>query len=250
MKVRVGGILDLSTVDWRGHTCLMVFFAGCNLRCPFCCNSTLIPLGSGSEVDLETLKDRVLANFGFNDALGVTGGEPSLQPDAVLTLFAWAKDVGLKTFLNTNGTNPELLRRLAEAKALDYVALDIKAPLEVNAYNHVSGLADSGKVVAEIREALAFCRDIRIPMEARTTIVPGLIDYEAAIRKIVKSVKGHGAYILQEFFPFDSVLDPRLRKLKPSSRESLLHLSTEALLQGLSEVYIRTHDHGLERVTL
>ena len=250
MKARVGSIVDLSTIDWQGNTCSMVFFAGCNFRCPFCCNSSLIPLNSGAEVDLTMLQERVSANQGFVDALGVTGGEPCLQPDAVTSLFKWSKKTGFKTFLNTNGTNPDLVLSLREEKALSYVALDIKAPLEPMAYSRVTGLADSSNAVALIRRTLRTCIESEIPFEARTTIVPDLIEDEESIRRIARLLEGHGAYFLQEFSPFEDIPDSELRRKKPPKREHLLKLARSSLHEGATQVYIRTREHGSERVTL
>ena len=250
MKARVGGIVDLSTVDWQGNTCSMIFFAGCNLRCPFCCNASLIPLKSGAEVDLEMLQERIAANHDFIEGLGATGGEPSLQPDAIHALFAWAKETGFKTFLNTNGTNPNLLTRLAEAGTLSYVALDIKAPLEVEAYNRAAGLSDSSDTIAKIRETLKICIDQKIPFEARTTIVPTLIDDENSIRKIAKLLEGHATYYLQEFFPFEEIPDLELRRQKPPTKAHLIQLAKTALHEGVAQAYIRTREYGAERITL
>jgi len=250
MKARVGGIVDLSTIDWQGNTCSMIFFAGCNFRCPFCCNSTLIPLKSGGEVDLEMLQERVSANHGFVDGVGVTGGEPCLQPDALIALFAWAKKTGFKTFLNTNGTKPDLISTLTNAGTLSYVALDIKAPLETEAYNRVTGLADSSHAIAQIRRTLRICIDHEIPFEARTTVVPSLIEDEDSIRQIARLLEGHGAYYLQEFFPFESVQDQELRQQKPPKKELLLQLAKSALREGVAQAYVRTRESGSERVIL
>jgi pyruvate formate lyase activating enzyme len=249
MKIRVGSIVDLSTIEWPGHICLLIFFAGCNLRCPFCSNSTLIPLDSGAEVEIEYLQRRIQENASIIDSVGVTGGEPSLQPEAIMALFSWAKRVGFGTFLNTNGTNPELVSELARAGVLDYVALDIKAPLEAEAYSRVVGIRDASEVVAKVSKTLEVCRSIRIPMEARTTVVPGLIDDDISIRRIARILSGYGVYFLQEFVPFESVLDPKLRKIRSPSREQLLKLGISALSEGVKEVFIRTRKFGSERVT-
>ncbi|MEM2093747.1 MAG: anaerobic ribonucleoside-triphosphate reductase activating protein [Candidatus Bathyarchaeia archaeon] len=250
MKARVGSIIDISTIEWRGNTCSMVFFAGCNFQCPYCSNSSLIPLKSGVEVDLETVENWILASIDFIDAVGVTGGEPSLQPNAVATLFEWASRSGLKTFLNTNGTNPELIRDLIRRRILSYVAFDIKAPLEVEAYNRVTGLADSSYAITQVRKTLRICIDYKVPFEVRTTVVPGLIDDDRSIQRIAKELDGHGSYYLQQFFPFEDIPSEELRLQKPPTRERLIQLAKLALNEGVQEVFIRTRNHGVERVNL
>ena len=251
MKIRIGSLLDLSTVDWYGHTVFMIFCAGCNFRCPFCSNSSLIPIDSGGDVDVELVKNRVLANIGFLDALGFTGGEPSLQPRPIIELCGWAKKEGLKTFLNTNGSNPRLVGDLAVKNILDYVALDIKAPLRPEVYGGVSGLGEGvDTIVANIKEALEICRRAGLPVEVRTTIVPTLIDDEMSIREIARSVRDCTVYVIQEFFPFEEVLDEELRGVKPPRRELLIKLARSALEEGVREVYVRTREDGMEKVVL
>ena len=249
-KIRIGSILDLSTVDWRGHTVFMVFCSGCNFRCPFCSNSPLIPMDSGREVDLSSVEERVLANRKFVDALGFTGGEPSLQPDSIMELCGWAKEEGLETFLNTNGSNPRLIEELSRRGLIDYVALDVKAPLRPEVYGSIIGLNSGVEgIVENIKEVIRFCKGADLTLETRTTIAPTLIDDEKSIREIARSVSASDLYVIQEFFPFEEVLDEKLRKLKSPEKELLLMLARSALEEGLREVYIRTRQNGMERVT-
>ncbi|MCD6480271.1 radical SAM protein, partial [Candidatus Bathyarchaeota archaeon] len=98
-KMRLGGILDLSTVDWYGNASLIVFFAGCNFRCPYCQNSPLIPTDSGVEVGVEVLRERIEKNLILLDAVVFTGGEPTLQPEGVEEAARAVRDYGLKLML-------------------------------------------------------------------------------------------------------------------------------------------------------
>jgi len=251
LKIRIGSLLDLSTIDWYRHTVFMIFCAGCNFRCSFCSNSSLIPIDSGGDVNLELIKNRVLKNMGFLDALGFTGGEPSLQPRPIIELCDWAKKKGLKTFLNTNGSNPTLIDDLTGKNILDYVALDIKAPLRPGIYGWVSGL-DKGVeiIIANIKETLDICRRAGLPLEVRTTIVPTLIDDETSIREIARSVRSCTIYVIQEFFPFKEVLNEQLRGAKPPRRELLIKLAKLALEEGVKDVYVRTRENGMEKIML
>ena len=250
-KIRIGSILDLSTVDWRGHTVFMLFCSGCNFRCPFCSNSALIPLNSGREVEIEDITNRILENREFIDALGITGGEPTLQPESIMELCMWAKEEGLKIFLNTNGSNPSLITSLLKKNIIDYVALDVKAPLRLKEYGLTIGL-DSGvkQIIKNVEEVITLCNESGLQLETRTTIVPTLIDDEASIREIARSVKNSSLYVIQEFFPFDEVLDEKLRNVSSPERELLLRLAKSALDEGVKEVYIRTRQNGMERVYL
>ncbi len=200
---------------------------------------------------MDSVEKRILSNLSLLDAVGFTGGEPSLQPQPVTELCRWARENGLRTFLNTNGSNPDFVRELSVLCLLDYVALDVKAPLRPDAYGPVVGL-ESGveEIVRRVRETIRVCREMKVPLEARTTVVPTLVDSDNVIREIARSVRGCNLYILQEFSPFDSVLDEKLRKLKPPSRELLIRLARGVLDEGVNDVYIRTRRGGLEKVTI
>jgi pyruvate formate lyase activating enzyme len=248
--MRVGSFLDLSTIDWHGHTTFMLFCSGCNFRCPFCDNASLIPVNSGGEIDLKTVEKRIQENIRFLDAVGFTGGEPSLQPKPVIALCEWTKGRGLQTFLNTNGSNPRLIDEMARRELLDYVAMDVKAPFNKEAYRRATGLkGDISKVMADVKESIMVCERAELSLEIRTTIVPTLIDDEQSIREIVETIGGSGIYVLQEFFPFNDMPDERLRRIKPPERASLVRLARTALEGGVGEVYIRTRGRGMEKIS-
>lgn len=245
----MGSLLDLSTIDWPNHITLLLFCAGCNFKCPFCMNATLIPANSGGEIDLDLVKERVLGNIGFLDAVGATGGEPGLQPEPIIELYRWAKRNSVKTFLNTNGSNPQLIDRLLAENLLDHAAIDVKAPLRPEAYGKVIGLSgDFEKIIENVRRSLELCRKAGVSVEVRTTIVPTLIEEEESIREIARVAKCYGSYVLQQYFPFEDVPDEKLRMVKSTNRDALIKLARSSLEEGAVEVYIRTRESGMERI--
>jgi pyruvate formate lyase activating enzyme len=228
----------------------MVFCSGCNFHCPFCANSSLVPANSGVSIRLNLIKERVTANIGFLDAIGFTGGEPSLQPQPVIELCQWAKTEGLKVFINTNGSKPEFINRMVKHALLDYIAIDVKAPFTECAYSQVSGIEKNiGRIIENIMKTIKLCENAHIPTEIRTTIVPTLIDDERSIHTIAGSLQGRIKYVLQEFFPFKDVLDKTMRKIKPPSRQLMVKLAKVAVQAGLPEVYIRMRETGMELIT-
>src|SRR5512142_373904 len=112
VRLRVGGVTDMSTIDWYGYVSLIVFCAGCNYRCPYCQNSALIPVDAGREISLELLEDRFEANKMINDAVVFTGGEPALQPNAIVEAAKLAKSRKLKVMLDTNGSVTENIDKI------------------------------------------------------------------------------------------------------------------------------------------
>ena len=250
--MRIGGVVDKSTVDWYGNVSLIVFFAGCNFRCPYCHNSGLIPMDSGEEVELDYLRQRILVNMTpvpVLDSVVLTGGEPTLQAEAVREVAGLVRELGLKVMLDTNGSVPEAIEPLLEAGLVDRVALDIKAPLNARDYGKGAGISDAEEVVSNVGRTLDLCMEYGVEVEARTTVAPTVTDSERFIREIAGDIKDRCAvYYLQQYDNTGEVLSPRLKELAPPSRERLVELAEVALGEGLGNVYVKTREDGLERV--
>ncbi len=251
-RMRLGGILDLSTVDWYGNASLIVFFAGCNFRCPYCQNSPLIPPDSGVEVGVEVLRERIEKNLILLDAVVFTGGEPTLQPKGVEEAARAVRDYGLKLMLDTNGSMPSVIEGLLKEELIDRVALDVKAPLRAEPYGRVIGLPEAGASMARrVEESLELCNQYGVEVEVRTTVAPGISDDPDFIREIARSIRGRcTVYYLQQFDNTGNILDESLKALEPPTRERLMELGRVALEEGVGEVYIKTRRHGLERVQI
>jgi pyruvate formate lyase activating enzyme len=248
--MRLGGITDISTVDWYGNVSMVVFFAGCNFRCPYCQNSDLIPAGSGEEVELELLRRRIEVGLSLLDSVVFTGGEPLLQQKAVLEAAELVKNLGLKLMLDTNGSLPRVVEKLLDAGLVDRVALDVKAPLTTEDYGRVIGLPRLGAEMAEsVEYAFELCNSHGVEVEARTTVAPTVSDDLDFIRRIAPSIKGRcSIYYLQQFDNTGNVLSPRLKELEPPSREEMVELADAAIGEGVRNVYIKTRELGLERI--
>ena len=246
--MRIGGVVDMSTIDWHGNVSLVVFFAGCNFRCPYCQNSSLLPLDSGQEIDAEDLRRRVEVGRDLLDAIVITGGEPLLQPEGIEEVAGIAKDLDLKLMLNTNGSRSDVVRRLLEADLIDRVALDIKAPLTSEDYTRVTGQR-GGTLHREVEKTLEICNDHGVEIAVRTTVAPGVSDEPEFIERISSSIKGKcDEYSLQQFDNLGDVLDPELKSKNPPSRERMMELAEVALAAGLKNVNIKTRKMGLERM--
>lgn len=253
VKLRLGGITDMSTVDWYGNVSMVVFWAGCNIKCPYCHNSTLIPMDSGTEVGLSLLDERLTQSMNpvpSLDAVVFTGGEPILQAEAVIEAAKLVKKHGLLLMLDTNGTVYELVERILETGLIDRVALDVKAPLNTESIGVLTHVPELAKSHAEsMVKTLKLCRILGIPVEARTTVAPGVSDGEDYIRQIARDIKGYTeVYYLQQFDNHGDVLSPELKEMDPPTRESLISLAKAAIEEGVKNVHIKTRFEGLERV--
>lgn len=249
-EMRLGGIIDLSTVDWYGNVSLVVFFAGCNFRCPYCQNAPLIPMDSGRGVRVEALMERIEKNRMLLDAVVFTGGEPTLQPEALEAAARGVKRYGLALMLDTNGSIPRAVESLLEERLVDRVALDIKAPLRAEEYGKVIGLPELGEeMTRRVEETLNICVQHNVELEVRTTIVPGLTDYPQFVRWIARHIRGKcTVYHLQQYDNSGNILDEEIGRREPPSRERLIFLARIALEEGVEGVYIKTRRFGLERI--
>lgn len=172
----VGGFLPQSLIDWPGHIAAVLYTSGCNFRCPFCHNPELVlPAEFGAQplIPFEEVLERIARNRTLLGGVVVTGGEPTIHeglPGALRVL----KGLGLGVKLDTNGSRPEMLRQLIEEGLVDEVAMDVKAPLEPDAYSRLSGVACPPELLGRIRDSLLLLRRSGVSHSLRCTLVKGL----------------------------------------------------------------------------
>ncbi|MFA6049044.1 MAG: anaerobic ribonucleoside-triphosphate reductase activating protein [Candidatus Micrarchaeia archaeon] len=193
--VEIKGFIENTLLDYPGKIASTIFFGGCNFRCPFCHNPALVlhpdtEQTLPTEEILETLASPLMKKW--VDGICLTGGEPTLQAD-LEEFCAQLKNLGYLVKLDTNGTNPQVLEKLFSKKLVDYVAMDIKAPLEK--YDAVCGAKVDKKA---IQKSVDLIRASGIDYEFRTTAVPGLFSKEDAL-EIGKWLSGSKKFFLQQF---------------------------------------------------
>lgn len=204
--MKIGGFQPLTLSDYPGHLAAIVFTQGCNFRCPFCHNVTLLNSAAPAEtlMDEKDIVDILKTRRSLLDAVVISGGEPTLQAD--LARFAvQLKSLGFKVKLDTNGSRPAVLRALLDRRLLDHVAMDIKAP-----WNEYPRLAGVEVVTRHVRDSLALLLDNPTPCTFRTTFVPGLLA-EEDIAEIRAYLPEQAQYVVQSFIPehaFDRSLCP------------------------------------------
>lgn len=143
----IKGLQKLTLLDFPGRIACTVFLGGCNMRCPFCHNGSLV-LGGGEEISEDELLAFLESRRGRLSGVCVSGGEPTLHPD-LPDLVKKIKDLGFEVKLDTNGTNPKMLSRLISDGLVDYVAMDIKNSPEK--YAVTAGLDDECSVSRQNR---------------------------------------------------------------------------------------------------
>lgn len=201
-----GGFQPLTLSDFPFQVACIVFTQGCNLRCSYCHNPQLIELQAPAE--RETPAESQVLDFlktrqGMLDGVVISGGEPTLQSD-LIPFLCRVKNLGFLVKLDTNGTNPPVLREALHRGLLDYVAMDVKHdPLQ---YDEITGAPVDPDDLATSRDLLL---SSGIDYEFRTTVVPQFHD-DAAIEAIARFCAGASRFFLQRFCPA-GVFEPSLR---------------------------------------
>lgn len=196
--MKFSGFEKTDLVNFPSCIAATVFVRGCNFRCPYCHNVTLVNPRefTDEEYPEELIFDYLNQRKNFLDGIVVTGGEPTLYKE-IPQFIKKVKEMGFKVKLDTNGTNPEMVRQLINDNLLDYVAMDIKAPLDK--YEPFTGgsFVDMKALIGETMEIL---RNSNVSYEFRTTCPKDLLTIED-FDEIAKSLKDNETWFLQEFNP-------------------------------------------------
>lgn len=192
------GIEKSSFIDYPGNICTVIFTGGCNFKCSYCHNSSIVN-NVGNNIDEEEIITYLKKRKKFVDALCISGGEPTLQKD-LYEFICRVKKEGFLVKLDTNGTNPNLLKKLINEKLIDYVAMDIKAPLA-----KYSSITQTSVSLENIKESINVLIQNKVDYEFRTTICKELLSIED-IEIIAKEIKGCKKYVLQNFRDGETVL--------------------------------------------
>jgi pyruvate formate lyase activating enzyme len=191
----VKGFVPTSLVDWDGRISSVIFLPGCNFRCPWCyARDLVLEPEKLATITLEKLRKELEHRKRWIDGVVVCGGEPAMNED-LPELCAEIKKLGFPVKIDTNGTNPAMLSKLIKEKLVDYVAMDVKAPLNEEKYGKLNGGKD---LLDKVKESIKILMTSGVEYEFRTTLVPGLHSVED-VEEIAFYIKGAKKYALQNF---------------------------------------------------
>ena len=225
--MKIAGYEKLSLQDFPNQISCIIFTQGCNIRCPFCQNSTLIPMDSNNLISEKEIFNYLNLRKNIISGVTISGGEPTLQPD-LESFIDKVKKMKLKIKLDTNGLNPKFLEKLIDSKKIDYVAMDIKNSL--NKYSLTSGVVKIN--MQNILNSIELLKKGKVDYEFRTTIINEFHTLQD-IFEIIELI-GNSKYYLQNFKNSEYVLDKNLT----SFAEEKLVLWNE-ILKDYPNVYIR-----------
>ncbi|MFX0057131.1 MAG: anaerobic ribonucleoside-triphosphate reductase activating protein [Candidatus Hodarchaeota archaeon] len=218
--MRVGGIIDISTKDIPNKSSMVIFTVGCNLNCGFCHNKFLLSKEVGRIWEINELIDQIKSNMLVN-GISISGGEPTLQHD-LLELCKEIKKIGKYISVDTNGTNPEIIKELLPL--IDRVALDLKGPLKKNKLRKITGSNVNPDRIFETYSNVNHRE--QIDFEIRTTFVENVLK-QSDIHKIISFLRKNqfrGEFVLQQYQYSEGVGQEYKAEFKKPEHITLLNI--------------------------
>jgi pyruvate formate lyase activating enzyme len=220
--IEIGGLQKTTLIDYPGRISSTVFLIGCNFRCPFCYSSELV---LPEKIKLQPrISEKEFFNFlkerkGLLEGIVICGGEPTIHKD-LPDFIKKIKELGYLIKLDTNGSNPRMLKQLIAEGLVDYVAMDIKAPKEK--YDKATGVKVK---IRDIEKSIDILKQGKIEYEFRTTVVP-TIHLKEDVIEIAKWLSPAKKYFLQNFRP-EKTINPEFEKIKPYPEDFLIEIQKE-----------------------
>ncbi len=212
--MKVGGIERLSLIDFPGKIAAVLFFQGCSFSCPFCHNPHLVdPKQFGPVIPLPAIKEFLLSRKTRLEAVVFSGGEPTIHP-ALPSFIQEVKEMGFLTKLDTTGIHPEMIESLLKNNLLDYIAMDIKGPLE-----RYSEIVQTPLPTEKVQKTISLILSSTIPYEFRSTLLPSLHQAKDLLA-MTQMIQGARLYVLQTFRS-TTTLSPLLKNAKNFSKEEM-----------------------------
>ena len=221
--MKISGIQKLTLLDFPGKVACTVFTPGCNLRCPFCHNASLV-FSCTDEIGEESVLSFLKKRVGVLDGVCVTGGEPLLQKD-IAAFLRKVKALGYLVKLDTNGTFPDRLQPLLDEKLVDYVAMDIKA--SPDNYDNATGVVTD---LDKIRRSVTLLRQSGVAHEFRTTTVKGIhtaADFEA----IAQWLRGEERFFIQQYKVADDMIGEPFESFTKAELDTFAAIVAETVSQ-------------------
>ncbi len=231
--MEIAGYIKTSLIEWPGKISSVIFVPGCNFLCPFCHNADLVLRGGFTQIPEKRILTDLVSRRGWVEAVVVTGGEPTLQAD-LSEFLSRLKQIGFQTMIHTNGTKPEIIKKLIKKKLVDYWAMDLKGDLEnYEKYTNVQC------TIYNVQKSIELIANSGVDCEFRTTIVPGLHNLKNLIElaKQIGAVSENCRWFLQQFRPINC-LDKKYLTISPFS-SSLLYNFQKELKKIIPGVAIR-----------
>ncbi len=171
--LRIGGFLEQSLIDWEGKIVSVIFTKGCNFRCGYCHNPSLvIPelMNETEDINVDTILSYFSNRKGWLDGVVISGGEPTIHKD-LPDFLGKIKQTGLIIKVYTNGTNPLMIKKLIDDQLVDFISMDIKTIMKIEDYQGITNCI-APELMENIEESINILKSSNIQYQFRTTVIP------------------------------------------------------------------------------
>lgn len=227
---KIAGIQKTTLLDYPTKVAAIVFTQGCNFRCGYCHNPELLDYNKNTNFLPEDILNFLKTRLGKLDGIVITGGEPTLQT-GLYDFIKKIKHLDFAVKLDTNGTNPKILEKLLNENLVDYIAMDIKAPIEK--YSEITGINVNTN---NIKTSVNLIIKSSIEYEFRTTVLKSQLCFDD-FDKIGQLIKGANLYYLQKFVP-NKIYNEKLNSDTTYNNDELQAICNH-MKQYIKEVYYR-----------
>jgi len=202
--MKIGGLQPVTASDFPGRMAAIVFTQGCNFHCPFCHNSSLLPMDAPDLLGEDAVLTFLQKRRKLLDGVVISGGEPCLQDD-LAGFCRQVREMGFAVKLDTNGSRPEVIRTLLAEHCVDFIAMDIKAPL--SRLQELTGRSSHGP---QIRQSISLIAASGVDHLFRTTDVKPLLSCEG--RRSIRELVPPGSLHVVQAFVAQNAMAPSLRR--------------------------------------
>ncbi|HXK31990.1 MAG TPA: anaerobic ribonucleoside-triphosphate reductase activating protein [Candidatus Paceibacterota bacterium] len=220
--IEIGGLQKTTLIDFPGRVAATVFLLGCNFRCPFCYSAELVlpeKIKLQPRISEKDFFDFLEKRKGLLEGVVICGGEPTIHIE-LIDFIGKIKEMGYLIKLDTNGSNPGMVKKLIDNNLLDYIAMDIKSSFRK--YDKATGIKVN---LHDIKESIGTIKNSGLDYEFRMTVVPSFHEKEDVIQ-IAEEIGPAKKFFLQSFLP-EKTIDPDFEKIKPYSQDFLLAIKEE-----------------------
>jgi pyruvate formate lyase activating enzyme len=215
----IGGLQKNTLIDFPGKIACTVFLAGCNFRCPWCYSAELVlpeKIVKQPRITEKYFFDFLRDRKDLLEGVVLCGGEPTINknlPDFIKKI----KDLGFSVKLDTNGSNPAMLKELIDRKLIDYVAMDIKTALDSENFKYENVFVEGVKM-KDIEDSVKILKQKNVDFEFRTTVV-NTVHTKNDFLKIAKWIGGENVKYYLQNFRAEKTINPNFENIKPYSRD-------------------------------
>lgn len=214
--MKIAGLQKLTLLDYPDKIACTVFLPGCNFKCPFCHNASLVTkIDSDSFIEEQEFFDFLKSRRGIIRGVCITGGEPTLQPDLV-DFISKIKSMAFDVKLDTNGYRPDILKDLVNNGLVDFVAMDIKNCKEKYALTVGCDID-----ISLIEQSVEYLKQGTVPYEFRTTVVREL-HTDSDLKSVADWLNGAEKYYLQSFVDSGDLIADGFSNYDENEMKSLL----------------------------